>query len=223
MRFFPLYIDLSAKKILIVGAGRVGQRKMRALLAARPQSITLLDPNFDPRGIEIFSTPGLICLPRAFTPEDLEDKDLVFAASSDPPLNARIAALCAERKILCNCASGPAAGDCIMPAHFYSEGICLAVGTEGQSPALAKRLREDLEAYVASRYAGLLALLGKLRAPLLELGLGPEADAEIFRALVFSPLAECLEKGEKDKAGAILREILPTAMKARAGEFLYGF
>ncbi|MDR1490239.1 MAG: bifunctional precorrin-2 dehydrogenase/sirohydrochlorin ferrochelatase [Desulfovibrio sp.] len=223
MRYFPIFIDLSGKTILVLGAGKVGERKILSLLKASPKKIVLIDPGLSSAGtLEKFTALGLECLSRSFRPEDLQGKDLVFAASSDHGLNAEIARLCAGRGILCNCASTPDEGDFFVPAHFSRNELCLAVGTEGASPALAKRLREDLEARLGSRYALTLALLKRLRRPLLELGLGAEADAGLFRALAASPLEECLEKGEKDKAANLLRGLLPDALKSRAGEFLHG-
>ncbi|MDR3176964.1 MAG: bifunctional precorrin-2 dehydrogenase/sirohydrochlorin ferrochelatase [Desulfovibrio sp.] len=223
MRYFPIFIDLSRKTILVLGAGKVGERKIRSLLKASPKKITLIDPALSSTGaLEKFAALGIECLPRAFRPEDLQGKDLVFAASSDRGFNAEIAGLCAGRGILCNCASTPGEGDFFVPAHFSRDELCLAVGTEGASPALAKLLREDLEARLGSRYALTLILLKRLRRPLLELGPGAGDDAGIFRALAASPLEECLEKGETDKAANLLRGILPDALKARAGEFLHG-
>ncbi|MDR2800602.1 MAG: bifunctional precorrin-2 dehydrogenase/sirohydrochlorin ferrochelatase, partial [Desulfovibrio sp.] len=184
MRYFPVFIDLSRKTILVLGAGKVGERKIRSLLKASPKKMTLIDPGLSSTGtLEKFTALGLECLSRAFRPEDLQGKDLVFAASSERGLNSEVARLCAGRGILCNCASTPAEGDFFVPAHFSRNELCLAVGTEGASPALARLLREDLEARLGSRYALTLTLLRRLRRPLLELGLGAEADAGLFRAL----------------------------------------
>jgi precorrin-2 dehydrogenase/sirohydrochlorin ferrochelatase len=222
MRCFPIFVDISRKKVLIIGAGAVGRRKLRAVLQAAPLDVTLVDPCPDP--IELRQAAGR-CVryrPRAFRPDDLDGQDLVFVAGSDREANAAAADLCRQRGILCNCADAPEEGDFFVPAHFYRQGLCLAVGTEGRSPALARFLREELETVIGARFDALLAVLERLRPRLLELGLTPEADACVFRALVRSPLAEHLQKGEERQAEALLRGLLPAPLQARAGEFLDG-
>jgi precorrin-2 dehydrogenase/sirohydrochlorin ferrochelatase len=222
MRCFPIFVDVSRKKVLIIGAGNVGRRKLRAVLRAAPLSVTVVDPCPDPVEAREAAGQGVQYRPRVFQPDDLDGQDIVFIAGSDRQADAAAAALCRQRRILCNCADVPEEGDFFVPAHFYRQGLCLAVGTEGRSPALARFLREELEAVIGARFDALLALLERLRPRLLELGLTPEADADVFRALVRSPLAEHLQKGEEQQAEALLRELLPPQLRPRAGEFLDG-
>jgi precorrin-2 dehydrogenase/sirohydrochlorin ferrochelatase len=223
MRYFPIFVDLAGKKVLIIGAGAVGRRKLHAVRKAAPLSLTLVDPSLDPAEAEELAGQGVTCRLRVFLPEDLDEgPDMVFVAGPDREAAGAAAALCARRRILCNCADAPEKGDFFVPAHFYREGLCLAVGTEGRSPALARFLREELEAFIGARFDALLALLERLRPCLLELGLGAGADAGVFRSLVRSPLAELLEKGEERRAEALLRGLLPAPLQNRAGEFLHG-
>ncbi|MDR1945693.1 MAG: bifunctional precorrin-2 dehydrogenase/sirohydrochlorin ferrochelatase [Desulfovibrio sp.] len=222
MRYFPIFLNLAGKKVLIIGAGAVGRRKLRAVLQAAPLNVTLVDPRLSPAEVEEAARQGVECRLRTFRPEDLDGQDMVFVAGSDREADAAAAALCAQRRILCNCADVPEEGNFFVPAHFYREGLCLAVGTEGKSPALARLLREELEAFVGARFDTLLKLLERMRPRLLELGLGSEADAGVFRSLVRSPLAEHLEKGEARQAEELLRGILPAPLRSRAGEFLHG-
>jgi precorrin-2 dehydrogenase/sirohydrochlorin ferrochelatase len=222
MRCFPIFVDVSRKKVLIVGAGSVGRRKLRAVLRADPLSVTVIDPCPDAAEMPEAAGQGVQYRRRVFQPDDLDGQDIVFVAGSDRQANAAATALCRQRRILCNCADAPEEGDFFVPAHFYRQGLCLAVGTEGRSPALARFLREELEAVIGARFDALLALLERLRPRLLELGLTPEADAGVFRALVRSPLAEHLQKGEAQQAEALLRELLPAPLRPRAGEFLNG-
>ncbi|MDR2124895.1 MAG: bifunctional precorrin-2 dehydrogenase/sirohydrochlorin ferrochelatase [Desulfovibrio sp.] len=222
MRYFPIFVDASRKRVLIIGAGGVGMRKLRAVLRAAPLSVTLVDPRIDSAEAREAAGQGVQCRCRAFHPDDLNGQDVVFVAGSDREANASATSLCRRHRILCNCADAPEEGDFFVPAHFYRQGLCLAVGTEGRSPALARFLREELEAVIGARFDALLALLERLRPRLLELGLTPEADAGVFRTLVRSPLAEHLQKGESSQAGALLRDLLPAPLKTRAEEFLVG-
>ena len=134
-----------------------------------------------------------------------------------------MAALCHERGVLCNIADAPAESDFFVPAHFTTEGITIALSTGGQSPALARQLRRELEAWVGNRYAALLTLLGRLRPLMLSLELPTEDTREIFRSLVQSPLAEMLTNRQRVAAKAILVEHLPKRLHPHMEELLHGF
>jgi precorrin-2 dehydrogenase/sirohydrochlorin ferrochelatase len=109
-----------------------------------------------------------------------------------------------------------------VPAHFSRDGITLALSTDGQSPALARLLREELEAWIGKRYSPLLAFLGRLRPLLLELNLPTGQNTDLFRALVRSPLAGHLESGNHAAATAFLAGVLPRPLHSRMGELLHG-
>jgi precorrin-2 dehydrogenase/sirohydrochlorin ferrochelatase len=225
MSYYPLFLKLAGKNLLVVGAGRVGRRKIASVLAASPGSISVVDPGLDEAAVRKLAGADpcpMHCLARPFAPEDLEDKALVFAATNDHTVNSLVAALCAARGILCNSADTPDSGDCFVPAHFSRGGLTLALSTEGQSPALARFMREELEAWVGKRYSPLLAVLGRLRPLLLELHLSTASNAAVFRALVYSPLADHLENGDHAAAGALLAGVLPKPLHSRLGELLHG-
>lgn len=225
---FPLFLDLSAKNVLVVGAGTVGRRKIAALLNCAPRQIKIIDPvlaDADPNAPEysFLAHPAVIALSRPFKEDDLEDIFLAFAATSNKALNTNIAELCEKKAILCNCAAPPLVGDCIVPAHFHSEGLSVAVSTQGLSPALAKVLREELEAYVASRYTTALLVLGRLRPLLLNLDLTDRENGGLLRTLARSELGSLLESGDIDAAARLLRGLLPEALHPRIRELLHGF
>lgn len=215
-------MDLTAREVLVVGAGSVGRRKAASLLACAPRGLDLVDPGLSPALCGELEASGRVrCHARAFEPGDLAGKFLVFAATDKREVNALVATLCREQGILCNIADAPAHSDFFVPAHFTSQGITVAVSTGGHSPALAKRLRAELEAWVGKRYTGLLLLLGRLRPLLLDLCLPSEENSEMFRALVRSPLAELLETRQHDEAAALLERLLPAPLHSRIGELLH--
>lgn len=222
MAHYPIFLDLAGADILVVGAGVVGRRKVSALLRALPRSILVLDPLMDADTAHELEVSGpVVCRKRKFSPADLPGKTMVFAATSDAGLNSHIAGLCRDSGILCNCVTCPDAGTFIVPAHFTSADMIVAIGTGGQSPALAKKLREDLEAWVGKRYTPLLAVLGRLRPLVLELGLPSDENGVIFRSLTHSTLADLLEQGKHAEAEALLLRLLPNALHVRVGELLH--
>lgn len=217
-------MDLTGRDVLVVGAGKVGKRKIAGLVKALPRSIIVVDPALDANTVEKLEASGpVVCRARGFMAEDLERKCLVFAATDQPEINAAVASLCAEKTIPCNSIDAPESGSFIVPAHFTCDGITVALSTGGGSPALAKVLREELEAFVGKRYTLLLAVLARLRPRLLNLGFSTEDNTVLFRALVHSPLAGQLEALDYDAATATLKDLLPEQMHSCVRELLHGF
>ena len=224
MQQYPLFLDLTAKDILVIGAGGVGRRKIASLLPCSPRSITVIDPGLSPADMRELAASGPVrCHARPFAPDDLEGKALVFAATGSRETNSLAADLCRDRGILCNIADAPAKSDFFVPAHFTKDGITLALSTGGHSPALARRLRAELEAWLGTRYAGLCTVLSRLRPLVLSLGLPTEENSALFRVLVHSPLADLLEKRQRADAEALLAKSLPQALHAHIGDLLHGF
>lgn len=223
MSLYPLYLDLSAKHVLVVGAGSVGLRKIHSLLDAAPKMLKVVDPALDESTIRDLERKGVSrCEARPFADEDLDGMFLVFAASGCRQTNERIAALCREKDILCNCIDAPNTGSFIVPAHFSLEGICVALSTSGQSPALARHIRKELEGFIGSRYTALLGVLARLRPLLLALGLPTEKNTAIFRELVESPLKDLLVSQDNDAAMQLLRTALPNELHPHLREILHG-
>ena len=233
MRYYPLFLDLAESRCLLVGAGRVGRRKAATLLECSPASLLVLDPGMDEAAFRD-SLAGLDCAPlvceaRAFRPEDIDGVSLVFAATPSAEVNSAIARLCRASGVLCNVA-GPleegASGNFIVPAHVEDGPLVLALSTSGGSPALARALKEDLESWISAGYSRLVRLLEALRPRLLALGLGSDADAEIFRAICARPLRDQLMSAltEQDAAriDALLRPILPSALSFSSEEIFHG-
>ena len=224
MQHYPLFLNLTSKDVLVIGAGKVGRRKIASLLRCSPRELTVIDPGLSPTDMEELAVSGPVrCRARAFLPEDLDGKTLVFAATGDRETNARVAALCGGRNILCNIADAPSESDFFVPAHFSSGDATVAVSTGGLSPALARHLSSELEAWMGKRYAGLLTVLGRLRPKMLEMGLPTRENTTLFRAVVYSPLAELLERRRVDAAAALLTALLPELLHPYIRELLDGF
>jgi precorrin-2 dehydrogenase/sirohydrochlorin ferrochelatase len=224
MTCYPLFVNLHGKDILVAGAGSVGQRKIAGLGSCDPRYIMVVDPCLSPElTLELKQLAPVDCHVRAFASEDVRGKFLVFAATNDRAVNAEIAALCREQGILCNSADAPDEGSFIVPAHFMNNGITVALSTGGHSPAMARILREDLEAFVGTRYTHLLQVLSRLRPLLFNLGLPTQENTALFRALAHSPLAGQLECGDRAGAKATLSRLLPEPLLGRVEEILHGY
>src|SRR5690606_24963464 len=142
MHMRPLMIDLTGKKVVIIGGGEVGARKARFFAPAA--EVTVISRSFSPHlsGIDVKRIPRDIRdLPDGKIRALLDGAFAVVAATPDPSLNNRIGTLCREKGILFNNASGDT-GDLLIPSVIAGDHFLLALSTEGESPAVSRFLRE---------------------------------------------------------------------------------
>lgn len=214
---------LEGCRCLVVGAGGVGRRKLAGLIPCGAAEILVLDTREPDEELErLIATPGVRFEMRSFTPDDVTGRALVFAATGAPRVNAEVARLCRERGVLCNVIDDPGAGSFIVPAHFACGDLTVALSTGGHSPALARRIRMDLEAWFGDRYEGLVTLMGRLRPLVLALGNETGHNATLFRTLVASSLVEALAARDRGRCESILYELLPVELHPHIVELLHG-
>ncbi len=218
---YPIFLRLEGKEALVIGAGAVGRRKVAGLSGRGLARVLVLDPALSDGSETLHGGTRVEYQSRGFVPEDATGKALVFVCTNNRVCNARAAEACRERGVLCNVADAPEESDFFVPALAEHGDICLAVGTGGAGPALSRRIREELEAWLGNRYTALAALLRRLRPRLLALGLGATENTRIFRALVRSCLAEQLADNDFPGAEASLREQLPPSLHASIGDLLH--
>lgn len=157
-RYYMACIDLSGRHALVVGGGSVALEKVRGLLDCGAV-VTVVAPQIEPE---------LQLLPvrwrqKRYETADLEGQLLVIAATSTSSVNRRVFADAEARSLLCNVVDVPELCSFILPAVFRRDPIALAVSTGGASPALAKRLRDELGAHIDERHVTLAHRLRELR------------------------------------------------------------
>lgn len=216
---YPLFLSLEGEHCLVVGLGQVGRRKLAGLLACGVGSVLALDPgpagDADPARARLLADARVRFERRDCTAADIAAARLVFAATSDPGENARIAALCHEARVLCNCASDPALGQFAVPAVARCGELCGALSTGGASPALARALRGQLESWLEPR-AALTHFLGLLRPLVLAMKLDTRHNSQLFRKVAASPLGEWLCAGDVARCRSWIERELPAPLAARA-------
>ena len=227
MRYYPMFVSLAGRACLVVGAGQVGLRKIETLADCKAASILVIDRNPPDAALAaLLGRPGLHFEQRDFQDADLDGVFLAIASTSSAEANQRISDLCRARGVLCNIVDQPEQCSFIVPASVRRGDLTLAVSTGGQSPALAKRIRKDLQQAYGQEYALFLELMGRLRPLILGLGQDTEANTEIFRALVGSRLLEALKRKDEALARAELAALLPSQLhdrlRALVTEILHG-
>ena len=183
MSLFPMFVKLEERVCLVVGAGRVGESKIRSLVAAGARVRTVA-PTATP-AVAAWDRLGVLAWEgRAFQSADLEGAFLVVAATSSPVVNDVIFREARQRRILCNVVDDPQRCDFYSPAVVRRGDLQIAISTAGRSPALAQRLRRRLELQFPARCAGWVSALGRKRQMLLAEKLDPEYRRRLLHEIV---------------------------------------
>jgi precorrin-2 dehydrogenase/sirohydrochlorin ferrochelatase len=199
MRYLPVFLKLVGEPCLVIGGGQVAERRVRAMLEAEAR-ITIVSPQLTP-GLTAMSDQGTINhTRRRYQPGDLGDAVLVYVAVNDRELGARVAAQARERRIPVNVADAPELCSFIAPSVMRRGSLQIAVSTSGASPALARTIREELEARFGPEYDLALEILGAARRLLREREPDPRSRARKLVGLAESGLVDSLARG--DRAGA---------------------
>lgn len=229
MSYYPVFLDLSDAICLVVGAGAVGFRKIVGLLAADAAEVRVIVPDpperpqtTDTRLTELLHDDRVRLIARPFTPDDVIACRIVFAATNDRNVNDQVTRACRERNILCSVADAPGDGTCIIPMRLARGPLQCAISTGGASPALAQRIKNELDAWLADRYDLQLALLARVRPVVLRtVGLSWDERAGLFHRLAAAPLGEALCAGDRPRCEALLRDILPSCLHDGIGALLH--
>jgi siroheme synthase-like protein len=157
-QYYMACLDLEGRSSLVVGGGRIALEKLGSLLDAGAR-VTVVAPQARP---EVASLP-VEWLRRSYRPEDLDGRFLVMAATSNRSLNRRVFRDAEARALLCNVVDTPDLCSFILPAVHREGPIAVAVSTGGASPALAKRIRDDVSSRLGPEHAELAERLESLR------------------------------------------------------------
>jgi len=211
MKTYPMFAVLEGKDCLVVGGGAVGERKVADLLAAGAR-VTVVSPALTPALAELAAREEIRYLSGDFAPGHLQGMALVLGATDDPQVNAEVSAAARAAGIWVNIADAPELCTFIVPARVTRGDLTVAISTGGASPALARKLREELEGRFGSAYGPYLDLLKRVRDGVLAARRGHRDNPALFQRLVDSPLLEALAQGNREQARSLLTDILEPAL-----------
>ncbi len=172
-KLFPMFLKLSARPCLVVGAGAVAESKIASLLEAGGR-VRVVAPEATPQVRTWAASKNIEWHQRPFQPDDLGGMFLVVAATSSTELHKRIFGEASRRGVLCNIVDVPALCDFYYPSVVQRGALQIAISTAGLSPALAQRLRKQLEDQFGPEYEEWLAQLGEAREKLHSARMDPE-------------------------------------------------
>ena len=205
MGYFPVLLELAGRRCVMVGGGPVAERRVDGLLAAGAQ-VTVISPRVT-RTLAALAAEGRIELEsRGYREGDLAGVDLAFVATDAGEVNVAVAREARERGVWVNAADDPAHCTFILPAVVRRGDLTVAVATGGSSPALARAVREELEAYLTAEYATLAAIAAEARRELRVAGRLVTADA--WRRALGPEVRRLIVERGRDDAKQRLLELL---------------
>ena len=219
MNYFPVFFDLTAQRVLVVGGGEVALRKV-ALLERSGALIALVAPDVHPE-LQARAAAGKINLTvREFVPDDLDGARLVIVATSRRAVNRWIASLSEARRIPVNVVDDREASRFIVPAIIDRDPVLVAVSTAGTSPVLARRLRERLEAVIPKKIGELALWLRALRHSARRRLANTDERRRFFENIVDGAAARRFIEGDARGAQAVAQQLLARTSTAprSAGE-----
>lgn len=158
--YYPAMLDLSKFKIVIIGGGKVALRKAKTIVQYHGKP-TIISKSFEIDFEELVGKVKLVH--KSYEVRQLEEATLVIAATDDLKSNDEIGKYCLKKGILCNIATNQALSSFIVPSSLQRGDLIIAVSTSGSSPALAKRIRNELAEQYDASYETYLNELGKRR------------------------------------------------------------
>ena len=195
---FPMFMKLEGKRCLVVGAGKVGEPKIAALIGTGARiHVVALEAT---EGVHALARAGKISLEiRAFAESDLDGTFLAIVATASRTLNSSIYSEAERRGVLCNVVDVPEYCDFYFPAVVQRGDLQIAISTNGQSPALAQKLRQQLERQFGPGYARWVAELGATRKLVLASDLGPQRKRELLLTLASREALQAALEEESEK------------------------
>ena len=198
--YYPAFIDLENKKTVVVGGGKVAERKIFGLLDTGAK-VTVVSPKITKR-IEREKQKIRLChICRGYRKSDLKEAFLVIAATDDRDLNERVSR---EAPCLVNVVDVPKLCNFIVPSTMKRGPLTIAVSTGGVSPALARSLRKELEKIYGCEFSGYMKTLQKIRGQAMTMIKDGKKRAGFLKAVASENMLKLLkEKGCSEAKKAV--------------------
>lgn len=198
MGHFPFFVEITGKKGVVVGGGKVAARKVEKLLAFDP-NLTVIAPRIEAcirtqeKLLQKNAAASLLFRERAFRMEDLEEADYVIAATDDEALNGRIADYCKKQRIPVNVVDDREKCTFFFPALVKDGPLTIGISTDGQSPLAASWARKEIAQMLPEGLGNVIDLLGQVRPMVLQMHVGEDARKEMLERLFLY----CMEKDKE--------------------------
>jgi siroheme synthase-like protein len=203
MSYYPIFLNLSGQRCLVVGGGAVAERKVAGLLDAEA-SVTIVSPTLTVELTRLVKEKKIRHFMRDYRKGDLSGYRLAFVATDTSQVNRAVYEEAQEVEVFINTADDPAHCDFILPSVLRRGKLQVAVATGGTSPALSRAIREELEQYFTEDYSILSEIVAELRRELIDKNVS--ANAETWRGALDGNVRRMIREGDVEGAKHYLRE-----------------
>ncbi|MGR3309650.1 MAG: precorrin-2 dehydrogenase/sirohydrochlorin ferrochelatase family protein [Candidatus Brocadiales bacterium] len=203
-KYYPINLNIQGKKCLIIGGGEVAYRKACSLKDAGAE-VTVVCPEPCP---ELTKEKDITLIGKRYEESALDGAFLVIAATDDAEVNRNVFQDASKRNLMVNVVDCPELCSFIVPSSVVRGDLCISISTGGASPALAKRIREDLEKTYGHEYEHYLKLLSKMRNVAMSRVADPEKRRKILQRLAEPDIIELIKQHGPEGAESEMFKIL---------------
>ena len=206
MEFYPVCLDISGERCVVVGGGEVAERKAAGLLECGAKVVLVARDLITE--LRVMKDAGKIKhVANDYTKECLEGAFLVIGATDREDVNEKVSQDARDRGILVNIVDVPARCNFIVPSVFRRGDLLVAVSTGGKSPALARRLREEIEERYGPEYGTLLGIMGDLRGRIIARGASSAENRVLFESVLDSDILRYIREEKGTRVREIIRDL----------------
>jgi len=219
MKYFPFFMELSKKSVLLIGGGEVAERKLDLLLKANAK-LTIVSPEFTDYITELINNNNNITIITDNYKEEYMNNSysFVIAATNNESLNEEIASHANHKGILVNVVDKPNICDFIFPSILERGPITVAVSTGGSSPVLARLLRTKLETLIPGAYGRLAKIVSENRIPVRKKLINSKSNRIFWEQMLNGKFVELVLSGQDDEAVKYLNQEIKIFDEQKKGE-----
>jgi siroheme synthase-like protein len=205
MGYYPIFLEMKGRRCVVIGGGAVAERKVEGLLAAWAH-VTVISPAITEGLQRLLTQSAIRHVARERRSGDLAGCELAFVAMDDPEENVAACREAHSRYVWVNSADDPAQCDFILPAVLRRGELVVAVSTGGESPAVTRAVREELDECIGADYAQLVQIASEVRKELRGKSIRP--TAEVWNNALKGDFRRLIKEGKPAQAKKILMETL---------------
>ena len=214
MKYYPVNLDMTNKRCVVVGGGEIAERKVERLLECGAQ-VTVVSKSLTPVLKARKKTGQMDHIDRDYEDQALDGAFMVIGATDRNDVNERISKEAMARGLLVNIVDDPDRCNFILPSLVQQGDLSIAISTGGKSPALAKKLRKELEKQYGPEYQTLLVIMGILRKRILAGDQRAADNKAVFEDLVHSDILQAIREKDRGRVNTIIHDLTGISMDVR--------
>jgi precorrin-2 dehydrogenase/sirohydrochlorin ferrochelatase len=214
MKYYPVHLDMTNKRCVVVGGGDIAERKVERLLECGAQ-VTIVSKSLTPVLKARKKTGQMDHIDRDYEDQTLDGAFMVIGATDRNDVNERISKDAVARGLLVNIVDDPDRCNFILPSLVQQGDLSIAISTGGKSPALAKKLRKELEKQYGPEYQTLLVIMGVLRKRILARDQRVADNKAVFEDLVHSDILQAIREKDRGRVNTIIHDLTGISMDVR--------